>query len=452
MRRHELVKQVVPVQTQMSSTNAFTPPVPSPEDNIEAARAMPAEFGRPVVEAEKLSPPRRTLRLQTSDASTCIPSREQENGDDESACEVASCADTEIDESERRRRHSRRPRTGRRARARASREQWEVASRTACRHANADVHGDLAGLLLSCIAEGSSDEERRFRTGEACIGDGSDVGVQEVDVEAFCTELAGEDSRAECSGEEEVAKLEQTELGSSFCLEAGKPTTSDKIVYANSDDSDENDGGDGVGSCSDMNAEEEAELAGLAGHALADEVRRESKLLPAKLVLAMIRLQEVAIQWRARISSGDPRAAVIERVHELRARIRRVRAVTSHLSDAWDCPQYLSRSWAELVTWIMDGEDGPSWQTGRLKDFIEDLDEGRWDGDDGVEGLDEELVHRCFSLQRGWDRFVGLVDSMDYAHARKLYGEKAREEVSRNTQQAIQRRLATSFASRRSWS
>lgn len=46
----------------------------------------------------------------------------------------------------------------------------------------------------------------------------------------------------------------------------------------------------------------------------------------------------------------------------------------------------------------------------------------------------------------------GLIDSMDAAQARKLNGERVRDEASRNTQQAIQSRLAMSLASRGSWS
>ena len=397
------------------------------------------------------SPSSRVLKLHHSDVSTGAPScapEWQESTDDE----ATSCPDTGVCEPDRGRRHPRRPRIGRRARARALRERWEADRRVACLESRTELPGEFVGTLLACIVEDGSDEERRLQRCEAdavLMSDDSDndvlplrrssedvnkAGEISVPIEPVPLDGCNEDDDDDDLGQAAPKRLRASDGpgvlgwqcplgrgtdGQALLREPGAvdPVGSDKGSSLSSDE------GEHTDVCSDMNEVDETELARLADHDLWLELDKGARLLPAKLVLAMIRLQEASSRWQARMDTDDLRLLVNAGVRELEPTFRRVRAVVSHLAETWVCPPHLGCTWAKLQEWLLDGEDGPCWQKGRFEDLLDDLSESRRSPEIEAEWLNDEVHIRSRSLQDGWDHFLKLVDDLDYDQARKLHGD-----------------------------
>jgi len=99
-------------------------------------------------------PRARVLQVQHSDASTCVPSccmPEQVASDGD----ASSCADTEAWDVDVRRSHTRRPRRGRRAKARARRAEWDSARQGTMGEAWDSLNCPFGALLISIEEEES---------------------------------------------------------------------------------------------------------------------------------------------------------------------------------------------------------------------------------------------------------------------------------------------------------
>mmetsp|Transcript_120775 Transcript_120775/g.240549 ORF Transcript_120775/g.240549 Transcript_120775/m.240549 type:complete len:674 (+) Transcript_120775:147-2168(+) len=610
-KEQEVVKPVNVFQAQAVVLTDDTALVP----NIYAQDVVLSDDATQTAECVVAPPPlSRVLRLHHSDVSTTAPSLAQDwlqATDDE----AASCADTEVSEPGRGRKHPRRPRVGRRARARAKREEWEAARRMVYLESRAGSPGNIVGALLACIGEDSSDEERRrlsFGTTTAMLHDEGDVEAFQVQDKPYLpSELVpldgthadanGDDrgqvapnrlttnvpspkscetddsseaghasshaepqamlsggnaerncndrhynldassnnlavdacariSRGPCivmqaksvshtqlqvqpasisadaaSVNEEVTNWEAPiiedgttkELGCvhndvevcslgmaghsqgpeyshfspGFALAAAVAADVPNKLANTSSDSDEarevamsvpcaadlvdsdkvsslSDETEHTDSCSDINDDDETKLAGFADHELWLELGKGAGVLPAKLVLAVIRLQEASKHWQSRIGTDDLRSLVADGVHDLLPKFRRVKAVVSHLAETWPCPRHMNHKWAELQGWLLDGEDGPCWQQGRFKELLEDMNDSRRPFETETEWLNDEVHIRRWSLQAGWDHFLKLVDDVGCAQARKLQSEELHAEWVKNTQEVLNTRLAMSIASR----
>jgi len=466
------------------------------EEKLQAPRTMPfvplsqpmaGDAMAPAEEQEVVSalendapfsPPRK-LKVQVSDASTCAPScvkQEQE----EMASESASCADTEVCSPEQGRRHPRRPRTGRRAKARARRELWEAAKRDAFLEDRREGPGDLCGAILACIVEDESEEERRCREGDADIGtehedsDDDESSAQSTfrDVEEagggdefdrpdpfsrredgddgdddYLGQLAPKKARKEygfcrldsqCS----VSRADARQVGASEpgAGEQASPADDSHASVGDEDDTNE---------CSSVSEEEGEEIDDLANHELWKELGKGAELLPTSLVGAMIRLQKAADIWQAHNDSGDLKLAITNGVSELRPRFRRIKAVVTRLAETWDCPQYLSHHWIDLHGWLLEGEYGPCWQRQKFDELREDCDENNLYEEAAHEWMQDEIAIRSQSLQDGWDHFVKIVGEIELADVRKTDRERKRADETKCIQEAINDRLAVSMRTRR---
>ena len=493
-RKQDVMEQMNVIQTQTVANEAIVPQVPIQENIVETPRAQSSEVDVPEPEvedsevvpcdgqpqiAEKLIAGPRVLKVHHSEVSTCAPSclhEEQESA----MSDTASCGDTEVCEPERRRRHPRRPRTGRRARARERQERWGAAMAEAGLEARGMLSDSQVGAFLACIAEDDSDEERRLRSGgvgadpesESEEGNQTAVagaregvkGVPECPVSAEPALLSS--SRSPCAGddydheemEQAAPKRARRETGHAMPGLASSETAHAGGLCSRSSQSLPPEEGDGSGAekgdempgptccasnragergpssslinsseeeettdeCSDMDEDDVEELAGWTDHDSWQEMDEGAKVLPAKLVLAMMHLQTTALGWQARFGFEDFHAwpveqcklMIVDAARELEPKFRRVRAVVRHLATNWKSPVHLNSHWSALLEWLEDGEDGPCWQHRRLKKLLDELDDSRYFGEFGSECLQEEASIRGRSLREGWHQFQWYVDRL----------------------------------------
>lgn len=410
-----------------------------PDPEVEDSEVAPRD-GEPLAAEKSIAGP-RVLKVHHSDVSTRAPTCLQEEQGSVTS-DTASCADTEVWEPERKRGHPRRPRTGRRARARVRQERWEAARAEAGLEARGMISASQVGALLACITEDGSDEERRLRSGDVGSDSASeDEEGHQMTVAVACGGVKGAPGHPasagpillkHCVGDdsadeeiEQVASVTATREIDHAMLGALRPATALADGTGSMDSPEE---GETTDECSDMEENDVAELAGWTDHVLWQEMEDGAKLLPAKLVLAMMHLQTTALEWQARFGPADPhdwpvekcKLMIVDGARELEPKFRRVRAVGRHLTTTWKSPQHLNRDWSALLEWLEGGEDGPCWQHRRFKDLLDELDESRYSGEFGSENLQDEVSIRSSSLQEGWHQFQCYVDGLAAAQRRWL--------------------------------
>jgi len=491
-RRQDVMVQVNVIQIQTSVKEATVPQVPIHENVFETpvARSLETDVPQPEVKdsevvpcdgeppiAEKSMAGLRVLKVHHSETSTCALSCLQEEREN-ALSDAASCADTEVWEPGRKRRHPRRPRTGRRARSRMRKERWEDARAEAGLEARGMFSASQVGELLACIAEDDSDEERRLRCGDIgvdpaseseegfvitgppllgqCVGDGchdEELESDEIESRGAKREAVDKEEHEDHDSHRQQQQQHQhqqhqqhvvatvaAELAKTNYLTRGRSSLSLSPGPACCDIglagergpsislSTSSDEGETTDECSDMDENDVEELAAWTDHAFWQELEDGPKLLPARLALAMMHLQTTALGWLARFGSEnlhdwpveECKLMIVDGARELEPKFRRVTAVMRHLAANWKSPQHLKSDWSALLEWLEEGEDGPCWQHRRFKDLLDELDESRFVGEYGSENLQAETSIRGRSLQEGWNQFQCYVDRLGAIQRRRL--------------------------------
>jgi len=409
----------------------------------QAACVPPPGLEHPL-EAEAHS---RKLRLQLSDTSTCLLSSGEE----------ASLADTEEWEPTEGRSHTRRPRLGRRAKARARREAWEDARRNeaSCNEGRGD---DLISTLLACIDEDGFDEEQWDREG-GCSRT-SDLGSEEEakqheeerdeqHKEEQEDERPGKRQRRQAEKEieeqlEQNQKAEFEELGQEpleapDSVRAGSeveepedvwlavagaqrdaqgevwqrsleaPPAVETAIAAKFDELDKEDS-----ACSEHEEpvsteseedEQPAETQEPWTHHYFEEVADGAKVLPSALVGAILSYKEC-------LQEVD--CETVEKLEEIEKPLKRlgkmVRKIEKQLScmEDWPCPKHLRAVWRDLEEFLSDAEEGPSYRIMKMKEYIEEFYEDEADEEDTM----ERICGAWYMAQDGFEQILDLLHKL----------------------------------------
>ena len=190
--------------------------------------------------------------------------------------------------------------------------------------------------------------------------------------------------------------------------------------------------------------------SGLLRHELLEGLDEGVELLPASLVWAMVHLREAVGRWQAVIEGPvGPELALSHAVAEVRPKLKNIRAMVRRLSRAWDCPRFILGQWEDLQDWLLEGEEGPCQQLEKLDELVEEVAGLRSTEELDDEWLEENIATRCFYLGEDcWDQFTRLVKAVGLAGARQAHREQRLATEARNTQEAINARLAMSLSYR----
>ena len=362
------------------------------------------------------APPRRCLRAQTSDVSTCAPSsvagaEELEQTDEEKEEEPAQG----------KRSHPRRPRVGRRAKARVRREEWEMAKQSGSLGFGSDTNTTmLLETLLDTINE--DDEQWNWRTQaweEISVGTKSDdtgedqqePSKQDFIVEPPRVQPVEQDPVHQGQSSEKVVhgpQLPMVEMDIQEC-KGDQSSCEDEDLS-----SDSSEGGPA-----------DDDLQGLIQHELLDGPEREVCLLPARCMWAMVRLQEAVREWQAFDHPPDPWEVLQYGTRELLPRLRRVQKAVRQAGTSWSCPHFMANQWADVQEWLLNGDLSPGYQQNKFEELVEDLEDKReraqlqgWQPEVVDDWLRDELVFRRQSMEDGWDEFLDLVGAVGLAQRR----------------------------------
>jgi len=421
-------------------------------------------------------PRARVLQVQHSDASTCVPSccmPEQVASDGD----ASSCADTEAWDVDVRRSHTRRPRRGRRAKARARRAEWDSARQGTMGEAWDSLNCPFGALLIS-IEEEESWQDTALLDVDWANSAADSRSEQEDSSDAddsLAAAAAAEDTlpREEPAGAPKARIVDvppQTTAGSGDACDSGREqedsSDADDSLAAAAAAEDtlprEEPAGapearivdvpsrtiDGSGVSADSADSAEGAVHDLLEHEMLKGLERGVGLLPTSLLWAMVRLQEAVDAWQGMEGETDPYAALHHGIHELMPRLRRVITVVTRLQTSWDCPQLVRRQWEDMQDWLLEGDLGPGYQLTKFDELIEDMSDRASPAEEDAEWLQYELECRHCSMQEGWDQFVQTIQGVERARMRHEYREQQRARETLATQAAINARLVMSLGCR----
>jgi len=343
----------------------------------------------------------RTLRPHISDVSTCI-----DEGMGEVRSEAISLADTE-EWSKR----TRKPRKGRRKKARLRREEYEEAKRSASREAHFEGGGReglraFLGPLIECMAD-------------------SDGGGEVEHNDATDHALGADDK-------------EETESHSSLLSDAGDALgTSVQAATA---------GGHERQHAAEEPTEEESvtEAAGPWEDPFFAEVARGAKLLPRGVLEAILEYQMLVNETRS-----HSLATLEEDVARLGPTIEKIE---DELLD-WDCPQGIKGAWMELEQVLLEEEYGPRNRFRRLQDTMEEVKDDVEDDDESAReawAIDIQIIWS--GMVEGCELILDAIQRIAYAKARQEYIEEQRvpgKRLARLKTEEIQALMAERLAASR---
>jgi len=401
----------------------------------------------------------RKLVVHHSDASTCVPVGSQE-AQEKASIEAASCADTEEWEPGIGRSHPRHPRRGRRAKARARREQWEDAKQRAFQESMGDARrydkeGDsLVHDLLTCIAEDDEEgqvlEEQYMRLHGPDFD--SDVCSEETlkvapgvagGASAASLDRATASLRARLDSDVDNPTCMESFAVSSFLFDGGYRVCDPCDSYKTSDNDTSSEGSANSAASRVMD---------LAGHELLEGLVNGAGLLPTGLVEAMVQLQLANCQERPDESLLSVRTTLDQTVTAFRSKLKRVRKVTRRLVATWNCPRDVAQVWTEMREWLLDDDDGMSgWCTtelARLQELVEEAEDRNLEDIGDKEWLEFELGWRHASLRMGWEQFEGFLDKLERVSARQVYRRQQQHNDAAHLQATLNARAAWSLGTR----
>lgn len=410
-----------------------------------AASAQPGPTLQIPSETECL--PKRTLRAHVSDESTCLaPSSIEDQGDSEA--EADSCSDScDREPTGPRMKHTRKPRKGRRSKAKARREHWEETKRNEFLDSQMVAQGELGGralfgALLTCFEEDGWGEH----TGGDC--DSSFSGHADAhDDEQFPLPAAppGQSAQTlEQASDEEEMEDQQRESESITRPHKRRKTQSSQTRLGEPEEQldEETIEAPRRPNMEAMGQEpqavaQERETQDLDGrprtvmrqalaptvmgscvmreHPLLDEVKEGARLLPTGVAEALNGFLRAA-----NCCTWDSSHALEEDIGKIKAHVT---CIEDALSDAenWTCPRHLEAAWEGMKAWLEQDEYGPFERLQRCEDLYEDVKEQ----DVATEAAQEELMFNLSFVSRGMDECrEGILDKIHdiaYANAREEY-------------------------------
>ena len=358
--------------------------------------------------------------------------------------DVSTCADSAASETTFVGKHPHRPRVGRRAKARARRDEWENAKRQSWLESMNDSAGtdrSLVGAFLACIDEDAFINDDGAEDGFSCS---SKEGCEETSSDG-----AGSKSRLWSRSQRSMPRREEMSMDDKSkedksmddksMDDTSKAEKEDKSMDDKSmddpsmDDKNRDDKSmaseeSGANECSDMEDREIEELATWSGQESWEDMEEGAKLLPAKLILALLHLQKAALNWQEQLNLEDPqdwtssewKAKIYEGARDLLPKLKRTRSVAMHLEATWNCPAHLGSVWSNLREWVEEDEGGPGYQQQQMEELLEELEDSRYCGESAIENLQCEAAIRSSSLLENWNGLLEILDSFDLAQRRKL--------------------------------
>ena len=393
--------------------------------------AMPVE-GPSLKQCDSSRAPSRTLRAHLSDESTCAKSSAKDEEEDEVEDERSSTADMEEWEPNTTRRHSKRSRKGRRAKAKARRTMWMHAKQQAyCESREGEnLNSSLLGALLTAIAEDDPLEGDFGSDNVSSTSPEDDGSRQSGVVQVMTEEPIAKQSRLEERGEtvdDEIARREAlgTHPGTYSGTYAGSEASSAESDWSEIDSN-----------------------ADLLEHEKLEDLKEGATVLPASLVWALVRVQDAADKWRGdeddrKVQNGD-KSEILQGLGELRHKLKRVKAMARHPADLDSfC---FRRPWAELQEWIRDGDGGAEYHMLKIDELVEEAKDQEEELDE--DWLKDEFQLRCASIQDSWEQVFEHLVAFEKAVARLEYIEQRQAAEDVSIQATINARLAKSLVSR----
>ena len=364
---------------------------------------------------------------------------------------AASCADTEEWQPLVERAGSHRPRVGRRAKARARREEWEEAKRQAfCESvqepgARERRDSSLIGTLLSCIDEDGLGEDFACSSGCGSVESDSSVAdnCQNDEDEEYVLPHSKRARRREDSAEGSEVNLEEKRLLTPIAPEQEKPD----VDEVSEDDHST------LSSVWSMNEDEND----LHGHERLVGLDRAATALPSKLVWALIHAQERADKWcrEDELDSESPDnknptcSVSLAELEKLRHCLKHIKMTARRLDNTWEPPRHLQRQWSELLEWILEGEAGAGDQLQRVEDVLEEARDKEENGELEEDWLWEELESRCYTIRGSWEEDIAVsLAAIEASLDRQDFIAQRRADEDTNTQVALNARLAASLRNR----
>jgi len=431
-------------------------------------------------QSTRFDPQPRKLRAHCSDESTCMwgstVSTCEEEELERTVDENSSIASTEDWQPMRCRSHSHRPRRGRRGKARARRELWEETKAQSCRETMHDASGDFVGALLACIAEDesggvscdtsySASDQGEMEASDTSMGRETEEGLgtlraaKKLKMNGGCDSDQADErhvsdvhehARHESIDQADVAEpLDVEQESTAGSVDGGenmRASNRDSLCGSESESDDKS-------TVSEQSAEGINEY--LEKHERLGGLEQGVALLPPKLVKTFLSIQEKAEKWD-RYKDGDddddgkPLFVISEcfqGLRELKRELEKCMSQFRKLEAQWDVPSYMRSQWNDLVEWALEGDGGPIYQIGRLKDTLEEAKEEK-DKELQEEWMNEELAARCYSVRESWRDYEVALEALEKAAVRHLYLQRCAEEEATNTQAMLNARLARSLGCR----
>ena len=160
----------------------------------------------------------------------------------------------------------------------------------------------------------------------------------------------------------------------------------------------------------------------LLKHERLENLDKGAALLPAKLVWAMIHVQEIADKWCREDDHDSPlptRSDCSRGLRELRHKLKHVKMIVRHLGTTWEYPRFMHNQWSELKEWVLEGDAGPCFQIQRIDELVEEANEKEENNGLEVEWLSEELEFRCHAIHEIWRGFAASLEAIETANARQ---------------------------------
>ena len=377
----------------------------------------------------------RVLKPQRSDVSTCCP---------DGASEVGSCADTEIFMNADVRRHPRKPRQGRRARARERRLEYEEATKRAYLEGCREMPGDLCGSLLSCIVEDEDDAECMQRCGGSM--DGAEGGGCSGDGDNDSDEGGGVDDALEEEYVEGTAK-QSPQMVEEVALEKVAIDEVPELIMRDGDREDADSSADESRQRTQRQRQQEVEGDSTAEyekpweHELFEDVVEGVRLLPVEVGSAILGFHVTA------------RACLGGAAHDLQSVVAELRPKADKLEDAvakheeWDFSACLQSPWAALQEWLVGERSGPCGLVKFWEEFIEDA-EDECDEQRMLQSLENEYDQTGMLLSDCWEGSLERLEDVDMAARREAYIVQKRSHDRKEVQDSLQQRFQQSLMDR----
>jgi len=370
--------------------------------------------------------PSRTLQVQLSEVSTCALSstkddegEEEKEEQEESEAYISGTEDWEPESGKPfgRRLHVRRPRRGRRAKAKARRVEWNAAKHRSYQETTRESNKwgggneDLAFALLEAIAEDAHVSEA-IRSGDSSsVADTASVSSDH---------LVEQNASKKCRTNEGGVS---TKHRTAFARELHIERSGENKVHSEKSGADDNDNSiDALEMSQDLSdficAAGTFEIGGeLCDHELFEEVAG-AKLVPTILLQTLVDYQ-VAAQ-RCHMETIE---TLTRETAELKPKIMAVCEAAKKLED-WDCPGFMARQWSELLVWILEDDEGLAKLLEKSEEAIEEIADYE---------LDEDSAYHLLAASRSriedrWEVVVEHLDDIEKAGLRNEYIRQRRIE------------------------